>query len=392
MRLGKYGWPVAAGIIAALLNASAYAHHAQTAALLTQLNPQDVLTDAKLTPALAKILADAATAYNARDYDAARADIATARALPHLTPYDTFQIDNLTLDVSAAEKDYGASAAAAEAMAASPALDDRNRKAVYDNAFAFHVAQKDYWRAIQYGELLRREQLLDAKYVPLVPQVYLIFGAYADAERVASEELAAESDPKTQKKLQKVVGLSEIKEGKAVATPGFGEALGRALLGGIASGLTGQQVDTSGPNPQASAQQAAIDAQAAIGQAQQQAASAVLAASVPSERAVYADLIAQSAQASKTDKAKARTAFNAAYRAWQKQEYAAAETGFAQGLVLDPANAEANYYYADCVARRDGSTLIVIDYLARAVAFGNGKERDARDALQQYVSPPAEGQ
>ena len=78
---------------------------------------------------------------------------------------------------------------------------------------------------------------------------------------------------------------------------------------------------------------------------------------------------AKSAALPPADKDRARQLFKTGFKLWQSGNFAAAEIGFKQGLDIDPANALANYYYGDCLARRKDKADAK-DYLARAVAFG----------------------
>ena len=65
-----------------------------------------------------------------------------------------------------------------------------------------------------------------------------------------------------------------------------------------------------------------------------------------------AALTTKSAALGAEDKAKAQQLFATGFSLWQSGDFAAAELAFKQGLDIDPANAQANYYYGDCLARR----------------------------------------
>ena len=351
------------------------------------------LTDAKLNPAVAKILSDAVTLYNTANYTGALTKIAEAKAIPNRTAYDDFQINNLSMTVAQGAKDIEAAITAAEAMAASPALPDNDRKAVYDAGMGFNGLRKDYWRAIQYGELLNRESKLEPDTSLMLAQIYFIVGSYADAERIAQAAIGSATG-KAQKKLTNLVGLSQIKEGKVVATPSFGEGLLSALIAGAAAGVaqgTGQQAppppDQPSPDQQmATAQAASQDAEK---KARQAAATEVLAADTASERAVYADLIDRDSHLSKEDRKKANGYFQTGYAAWEKEDYASAEPAFRSGLDIDPTNTAGNYYYADCLARRSDDTLGFVDYLTRALTFAKTDDDKgaAQTALKSLASP-----
>jgi hypothetical protein len=87
----------------------------------------------------------------------------------------------------------------------------------------------------------------------------------------------------------------------------------------------------------------------------------------------------------------AKQLFQAAYEAWQKEDYTTAEDGFRRGLELDPYNAAANYYYADCLARR-GDVIDSVTPLRLAVQYGGGtaegqQAQDAAKGLANQFSP-----
>ena len=85
----------------------------------------------------------------------------------------------------------------------------------------------------------------------------------------------------------------------------------------------------------------------------------------------YRALAFRSAALSPADKARAQSLFATGFSLWQSGDFSAAELAFKQGLDIDPANALANYYYGDCLARRKDKPE-ARDYLSRAVALGNG--------------------
>ena len=81
---------------------------------------------------------------------------------------------------------------------------------------------------------------------------------------------------------------------------------------------------------------------------------ALIAAYVPPPIPVkYADLRARSAALTPDQRAQAQHLFAAAFTLWQSGDFAAAQEGFAQGLVIDPANGMANYYMGDLLKRQN---------------------------------------
>jgi hypothetical protein len=351
------------------------------------IDPKDVTSDTKLTPAMVKPLLNCVNLYNAKDYKAARTSIADLRAIPNRTAYDDFNISNMEMVVASVSNDMRTAAAASEAMAMSSALTDKDRRAVFASALELHAAQKEYWRAIQYGELLRREKLLDGKPAFILPFLYFQNGAFADAEQAAQSALTESTFSKDEReKLTKLVGLSQIKEGKVVPmASSFGDALLQSFGSALVQSTTGEQPNN---DPQAQMQEQQAAAADAIQLALKSASGEVLAADRQKERAVYDDLVNKPVPTAAED-ARAQAIFKKAFDEYQNQDYASAEKDFAQGLPIDPTNSAANYYYADCLASQGRNSLTVIDYLTRALVLGENTDETklARTALQQFSSP-----
>jgi hypothetical protein len=340
------------------------------------------------------VLVEFVADFNARNYNRASGDLATARAIPGHSAYDELQIDSCDLMLATTTRDYSAAGTLLDAALSSPALTDRDRLSLYGSAVSLYAAQRDYWRAIQFGERLNRQNALDAATSAALAQAYLADGSYSDAERISQAALYKGSVTDEQRKaLNQTLERAQIDLGER--NPSFGESLVGAILGGamagVAEGLTGQQVDPSVGMPQ-SADQRKEAAQEAERQAQQRAAAQVLSESPAVARLIYTDLLDRSAHLSKADHREAKRLRERAWAAYQKQDYSSAATDLQNELAIDPATAEANYYYADCVARGANQSLVVIDYLARAVAFDRDGENGslARAALQGIASPPAQ--
>jgi hypothetical protein len=387
-----------------------------------QLAATDILGTVQINPDVKGALTQGVADYNAGNYSAALRDVATARGQAKRTVYDDFRINRFELALAEATGDWNSATSSAEALAASPALGVSDRWVLQANALSLYASEKRQWRAIQFGELLNREGLLDAGSAVILAQAYFDYGSYADAERVAQAGLAKGTATAEQNKdLSEIVRKSEVKEG--TRQPSIGESLFGALVSGATSAIAGQiSGGVSGLGASASAGSGVFGntvagASGSFGsklsdmtankfgvsfgvgaqsgqqptgqQAQQMAAREVLSADPTSERAVYRDLFDASAQLSKKDKKIAERNFEDAFGLWKAQNYAGAQSGFHEGLAIDPGNALANYYYADCLARGPNNNLVVIDYLARASAFDPGGSDGgmARQALQGIASP-----
>ena len=100
----------------------------------------------------------------------------------------------------------------------------------------------------------------------------------------------------------------------------------------------------------------------------------------------YADLIARAAAASPADRQAALNAFHAGLALWKSGDFPSAEAAFKQGLDLEPTNGMADFYYGDCLQRRDDKTNAA-DYMARAVFFG-GQSPEAFKAQAALAGLP----
>ena len=111
----------------------------------------------------------------------------------------------------------------------------------------------------------------------------------------------------------------------------------------------------------------------------------------PAAQAALADLANISAAMSPADKAQANAVFATAFGLWKAGDFDAAALGFKRGLIIDPANPMANYYYGDCLMRRKSKADARV-YLSRAVAFGGvtAEALKAQSELDQLSLPPTE--
>lgn len=108
----------------------------------------------------------------------------------------------------------------------------------------------------------------------------------------------------------------------------------------------------------------------------------------PRAQGGYADLAAQSAALSAEQRLEARRLFASGFDLWQAGDCAAATLAFGQGLKLDPANPQANYYHGDCLLklrRRDEAA----EAFRRASALGAGSTEGfkAQAALESLAKP-----
>ena len=108
----------------------------------------------------------------------------------------------------------------------------------------------------------------------------------------------------------------------------------------------------------------------------------------PRAQGGYADLAAQSAALSAEQRLEARRLFASGFDLWQAGDCTAATLAFGEGLKLDPANPQANYYHGDCLLklrRRDEAT----EAFRRASTLGAGSTEGfkAQAALEDVSRP-----
>jgi tetratricopeptide (TPR) repeat protein len=109
----------------------------------------------------------------------------------------------------------------------------------------------------------------------------------------------------------------------------------------------------------------------------------------PALSPTYADLVERSKALTPDQKNQAQQMFNTGFTLWQSGDFASATQAFKEGLDIDPANSQANYYYGDCL-RQAKHRNEAIEYFKRANALGGGSpERfKAKAALDELAKPP----
>lgn len=360
----------------------------------SQLDPSELSTDSKLSPTVSQVLLRCLADFSAQRLDDAAKELATASSLPNRTPHDNFRIDEYELILDFRNKDYPSAATLIDKMLAFPDITDTDRNGLFRSAVGVYAMNKDLWRSIQFGQRLLRAKALGVDTAATLARVFLADGFYADAEGLSQAALSSVHANDEQKKL-----LSNILEKAQIAQGERDQSIGESLLGavlagaaaGVAQGLSGQQVApaATGLPP---ADQRRAQAQQAERLAQQHGAAEVLSQSDDALRLVYSDLIARSAALSDADKKRAKQYYDSASDAYGRQDFATAQADLQQDLAIDPANASADYYYADCLARGSNNQinlLQVVDYLARALMLDRTGDAgsQARQALQGIASP-----
>lgn len=128
-------------------------------------------------------------------------------------------------------------------------------------------------------------------------------------------------------------------------------------------------------NPDIDARVHDISARTAAMEASYHAQEAARQASASSDP--YAHIRAQSARVAPAQRDEARTLFANAFTIWQAGDFNAAAIGFERGLDIDPANAPANFYYAD-ILNRQGNQASAREHYQRASALGGSSAEGMR--------------
>lgn len=146
--------------------------------------------DQKVSKELAKPLTAAQQAMKANDMAAALASVKEAQAMPNLTPFDQYTIQEFLANIYIGQKDYANAAASFEAMADSPLLPPEKKKDVLTNAVLLdsNAGRMDKMKA--YGAQLEAMGPLDGKVVGPLAVAYYNSGDTQKALQLAQQEMA----------------------------------------------------------------------------------------------------------------------------------------------------------------------------------------------------------
>ena len=148
--------------------------------------------EAKVSPAVGKLLDGAGKLMTAKDYAGAMVLIKQAQAVPDQTPFDTYKINNF-LGIDAFNlNDHATADVAFEAMADSPAMPDAEKVATLHNTVLLASEAKHYDKAIKYAEAFSAAGgVPDATFLAVLSQDYFRLNDFAKAEATASKSIAA---------------------------------------------------------------------------------------------------------------------------------------------------------------------------------------------------------
>lgn len=132
------------------------------AAVLTMSATAQADDAPKLSQSVAKPISAAQKAVKANDFATALASVKEAQAVPDRTPYDDYVINSMLAFVEINLKDYDAARVATEAAADSGLVPDAEKKGTFHNALLLSMQNKEYPKAITYGQQLVAINAMDA--------------------------------------------------------------------------------------------------------------------------------------------------------------------------------------------------------------------------------------
>jgi hypothetical protein len=146
----------------------------------------------------AKILKAAQEALAAKNYNEVLSKTREAAAVAGRNAYDDFVIHELQMAVYAAQSDYPNTASAIEAIIDSPYLAAAQKPQLLRTLMSIEYQDKDYDKAILYGERARAAGDLSADTALTVAQAYFLNGKYKEA--LAGMEAIVEHDEQAGRK------------------------------------------------------------------------------------------------------------------------------------------------------------------------------------------------
>lgn len=148
-----------------------------------------------VTAALAKTLKAANDALQAKNYGEVLNKTREAEAMSPRSDYDNFVIHSMQMGAYGAQGNYPATATAIESVIDSPYQSAASKPQLLRTLMSIYYQQKDYDKAIQYGERARAAGDTSPETPLTIAQAYYLTGKYKEAQKdmeaiVAHEEQA----------------------------------------------------------------------------------------------------------------------------------------------------------------------------------------------------------
>jgi len=167
---------------------------------------------ATLNEAVQRHLQAAQNAANKQDFATASTEITAARGISGRTPFDDLMINRFAIPVDVGAKDLAGAAQAAQDVADSPALDDKEKPGAYNTAIQISLVQKQFDKAAKYAKLLEATHPTDLGQIKNIGDAYYLGNDFTDAKTFAQGQIdAAKKAGKTpDKNLLLVVMSSDV--------------------------------------------------------------------------------------------------------------------------------------------------------------------------------------
>ena len=169
-----------------ILLAAAFLSATATAAILAA--PASAAT---LNEAVQRHLQAAQNAAGKNDFATAAQEITAARGISGRTPYDDLMINRFAIPVEVGAKDIPAASQAAEDVANSPALEDKEKPGAYNTAVMLSLNQKQFDKAAKYAKLLEATHPTDPAQIKNIGDAYYLGNDFTNAKTFAQGQIDA---------------------------------------------------------------------------------------------------------------------------------------------------------------------------------------------------------
>jgi tetratricopeptide repeat protein len=159
-----------------------------------------------VTPALAKTLKAANDALQAKNYPEVLNKTREAEAMSPRSDYDNYLIHSMQMAAYGAQSNYAAAATAIESVIDSPYLPAANKPPLLRTLMSIYYGQKDYDKAIKYGEAARAAGDTNPDTPLTIAQAYYLTGKYKEAQQ-GMEAIVARDEQAGRKPSEKSLSL-----------------------------------------------------------------------------------------------------------------------------------------------------------------------------------------
>ena len=159
-----------------------------------------------VTPALGKTLKAANDALQAKNYPEVLNKTREAEAMSPRSDYDNYVIHSMQMAAYGAQGNYPAAATAIESVVDSPYLAASSKPQLLRTLMSIYYQQKDYDKAVQYGEKARAAGDTSPETSLTIAQSYYLAGKYKEAQ-TGMEAIVARDEQAGRKPSEKSLSL-----------------------------------------------------------------------------------------------------------------------------------------------------------------------------------------